>query len=349
MIDFEAIKKEYDSLTQELTNPELISQWGKFQALSKRRALLEKILKRVEELEELQKRIEENVQIISSGEDADLISLTQGELVSLEEQKKKIEKELEELVAKKDFSSSTALILEIRAGTGGEEAALFAKDLFEMYTRFAKKQGWKQTLINLNPTDLGGIKEAAVEIEGEDVFEKLQYEGGVHRVQRIPETEKSGRIHTSTASVAVLPKPSETEIKLNPKDLKIEFKSSSGPGGQNVNKRQTAVRITHIPTGIVVESQATRTQQQNRELAMRLLLARIFEKEKEKKEKELAKERRAQIKFAKRAEKIRTYNFPQDRVTDHRIEKSWHGIEDILEGELDDIIKSLHEFQPPHV
>jgi len=236
-----------------------------------------------------------------------------------------------------------SLIIEIRAGAGGEEAALFAADLFRMYTRYAQKKGWKTTLLSAHPSDLGGFKEVIFEVKGEGVFDCLKYESGVHRVQRIPQTEKSGRIHTSTASVAVLPQPTEIEIKINPQDLKIDVQRASGPGGQFVNRRESAVRITHLPTGLVVYCQEERTQQQNRERAMKILRARLFEmKQKEEMEK-LSQERREQIGRAMRAEKIRTYNFPQNRVTDHRVGKSWHILEDILDGKLDPIIKTLQK------
>ncbi|MBI1971583.1 MAG: PCRF domain-containing protein, partial [Candidatus Wildermuthbacteria bacterium] len=235
MIDFKSIKQEYDSLTQQLTNPELISQWEKFQEISKKRGSLEKILKKLDELEELKNKIEENAQIVASQEDEELSSLAQQELVALQQQKKNLEREIEKLGSRRDADLPDALIAEIRPGTGGEEAALFARNLFDMYAAYAKKHDWKQTILDLESTDLGGIKSASLQIDGEDAFEKLQYEGGVHRVQRIPETEKSGRVHTSTASVAVLPKPKSNQISLNPSDIKIEFARSSGAGGQNVN------------------------------------------------------------------------------------------------------------------
>lgn len=232
-------------------------------------------------------------------------------------------------------------ILEIRAGVGGEEAALFARDLFRMYQKFAQKKGWKMRIFNLKESDLGGIKEVIFELEGDGAFSEMQHEAGVHRVQRIPETEKSGRIHTSTATVAVLKKPKESEVKLDPKDLEFDFYKSSGPGGQYVNKRMTAVRVKHLPTGIVVTCQTERSLAQNKEMALELLKTKIFELEERKRQEELMKERREQIKFAQRAEKIRTYNFKQNRVTDHRIKKSWHNLEDVLEGDLEPILRAL--------
>jgi peptide chain release factor 1 len=235
-----------------------------------------------------------------------------------------------------------SVIVEIRAGVGGEEAALFARDLFRMYSKYAASQGWKQTVFDLKESDLGGIKEVVFELKGEDVFSKMKWEGGVHRVQRIPKTEKSGRIHTSTATVAVLRKPTtEDQIKINPNDLKIDYYKASGPGGQYVNKRMTAVRITHLPSGIVVTCQTERSLQQNKESALAILEAKLLEKKEMENLEKLTKERREQIGFAKRAEKIRTYNFPQNRVTDHRIKKSWHNLEEIIDGDLDIVIRGL--------
>jgi len=241
------------------------------------------------------------------------------------------------------MTNETAII-EIRAGAGGEEAALFAAALYRMYSRYAQSQGWQQRVLDSKPTGLGGFKEIVFELKNIDAFSKMQYEGGVHRVQRIPKTEKLGRVHTSTASVAVLLKPKGTDVKINPNDLKIDVFKSSGPGGQNVNKRMTAVRITHLPTGLVVASQTERDLQQNKENAMSILEARILEKKQLEEEEKISGERNAQIKWAKRAEKIRTYNFPQDRVTDHRIKKSFYNIEAIMDGKLEPLIKKLTQF-----
>jgi peptide chain release factor 1 len=237
--------------------------------------------------------------------------------------------------------NSESVIVEIRAGTGGEEAALFARDLFEMYSKYASSQGWKKKILNTHPTELGGFKEVVLSISGKDVFSKIKNEGGVHRVQRIPTTEKRGRIHTSTSTVAVLIQPQKTEVKIKPEDLRIDFYRASGPGGQYVNKRETAVRITHIPTGLIASSQTERSQVQNRENAMAILTAKLQEKKEKEEFKKLGKKRKTQIKWARRADKIRTYNFPQNRVTDHRIKKSWHKLEDIMEGDLGPIVRTL--------
>jgi len=236
-----------------------------------------------------------------------------------------------------------SVIIEIRAGAGGEEAALFARDLFRMYSKYASQKGWKEKILDSRPTELGGFKEIIFELKNGDVFSKMQYEGGVHRVQRIPKTEKRGRIHTSTSSVAVLPKPKKAEIKIRPEDLRIDFYRASGPGGQYVQKKETAVRITHLPSGIVATSQTERNQLQNKENALAILEARLLEKKEMAEMEKLSQKRKAQIKWAKRAEKIRTYNFPQDRLTDHRIKKSWRNLEKILDGKLDPIIEDLRK------
>lgn len=236
-----------------------------------------------------------------------------------------------------------SVIIEIRAGTGGEEAALFAADLFRMYSKYAQSQNWKQIIFHSQKTGIGGLKEIVFELTGENAFPEMQYEAGVHRVQRIPETEKRGRIHTSTATVAVLPKPKPGQIKINPQDIQIETFRSSGPGGQYMQKTESAVRITHLPTGITVSSQDARSQARNKENALNVLSAKLLEKKQEEELKELGEERKAQIKWAKRAEKIRTYNFPQNRITDHRINKKWHNLEKILEGNLEPITKSLSQ------
>jgi len=237
----------------------------------------------------------------------------------------------------------SSVIIEIRAGAGGEEAALFAQNLYKMYSRYANNKGWQVLIIDSSNTEIGGLKQIDFEIKGEDVYEALKNEAGVHRVQRVPETEKSNRIHTSTASVAVLQKPKETEIKINPQDIRMDFYKSSGKGGQNVNKRETAIRITHIPSGIVVNSQAERSLEQNKQAALSHLQAKLFAQQKSQTEGAVLEERRAQIGQADRSEKIRTYNFPQDRITDHRINKSWHNIEKIMDGKMDQMVEKLKE------
>ncbi len=242
-------------------------------------------------------------------------------------------------------NNKEGVIIEIRAGTGGAESALFASDLFRMYSRYAASKGWTQKILESKPTEIGGFKEIIFELSGFNIFSEIKNEGGVHRVQRIPKTEKKGRIHTSTTTVAVLLKPKKATIKIRPEDLRVDFYRASGPGGQHVNKRETAVRITYLPTGLTASSQTQRNQAQNKENALVILEAKISE-EKEKKELEsLEKTRKTQIKWAKRSEKIRTYNFPQNRITDHRIKKNWHNLEEIMDGNLNPIIKAFRKLE----
>jgi len=339
---FEDIKKEYEDVINQLSDPGLISDQEKLEELSKKKKSLERIIEKQKEVDGLKTQIEENKTILKSRDDEELSVLAESELPILAEKVEKSEKELENMIKENSNPKEPAqsAIIEIRAGTGGDEAALFAGDLYRMYSKYAYLQDWKQKILDSHPTELGGFKEVIFEIDG-DVFAKLKNEGGVHRVQRIPKTEKSGRVHTSTATVAVLVKPKLSEIKIKPDEIRIDFFRSSGAGGQNVNKRETAVRITHLPTGISVASQTERNQAQNKENAMAILSAKIIGMKKEETESQLGGKRNDQIGGAKRAEKIRTYNFPQDRVTDHRLKKSWHNIEEIMEGKLDKIIESL--------
>ena len=342
MLEIEGVKKEYDELLNQLSDPELISNWGKFEELTKRKAFLEKIIEKEKEITDIKNKIEENKAILKSQEDQELVSLAETETGQMNEKLKKLEEELKKLLSEEEEPDAPkAIIMEIRAGTGGEEAALFAADLFKMYSKYAQLKGWKQKTLDSSPSELSGLKEIIFEMKNGDVWSKMKYEGGIHRVQRIPATEKSGRVHTSTATVAVLAKPTKTEIKINPADLKIESYHSSGAGGQYVNKRMTAIRITHLPTGLIVTSQSERNLLQNKENAFSILEARLLQKKESEESEKLGGERRSQIGGAKRAEKIRTYNFPQDRITDHRIKKSFHNIGKIMEGELDPIIDSF--------
>ncbi len=361
MQEIESLKKEYEKLLKQLCNPELLSEWEKFQELARRKNFLEKIFDKEKEIIETGNKIKENQVIIAAKEDRELVSLAESEIPQLKEREEKLKNELDNLLkrgaddegtsdSQNPTNDNMAAIIEIRAGTGGQEASLFAGDLYRMYSKYAQNQGWKLKVLDSNQTELGGFKEVIFEIKpaspasgSGDVFGKLQYEGGVHRVQRIPTTEKAGRVHTSTASVAVLPKPKKTTIKIRSDDIKIDFYCSSGPGGQYVNKRHTAVRLTHLPTGLVVTSQTERDQFQNRENAMAILEARLLERQIESENEKMSGKRKIQIGLAKRAEKIRTYNFPQDRLTDHRIKKSWHNLEKIMNGEIDQIIKGLQK------
>lgn len=340
MSNLEDIKKEYQDILNQLADPELVSDWEKFEELSKEKKELEKIIEKQAEIEETEKKVKENQMIIAS-EEPELKTLAKAELAELQKREKDLKKELQ-LLLKQGSSPSYSAIIEIRAGAGGDEAALFAANLYKMYSRYAEAKKWQTKLLDSHAIGIGGFKEIVFEVKGES-YNKLRNEGGVHRVQRIPETEKLGRVHTSTASVAVLPKPKKQELKIRTDELKIDYFRSSGPGGQNVNKRETAVRITHLPTGIVVTSQTERNQLQNKENAMAILSARILEKKEQEAVAKIGGKRNEQIGSAKRAEKIRTYNFPQDRITDHRIKKSWHGIEEIMSGKLDKIISTLEQ------
>ncbi len=321
--------KEIEKKLTNTTNPEKIAE------LSKEYSRLKRILEIQEEIESL-------------SDDLELWEEIAKEDPSAEEEIERVKKEIEKrriemvslLVPQEDTSG---VVVEIRAAAGGEEAALFAADLYRMYTKYADKKGWKVEVADFHKTDLGGFKEVVFFVKGKDAYKHLKYESGVHRVQRVPVTESGGRIHTSTATVAVLPEMEEIDVKIDPKDLKIETFRASGHGGQHVNKTESAVRITHIPTGIVVSIQTERSQHQNREMAMRILKARLHQLEVEKKRKEIDYMRKSQIGSGERSEKVRTYNFPQNRVTDHRINYTTYRLEEILEGDLDEIVTRLQE------
>ena len=347
----ERIKNEYDEIIAQLSNPELVSELDKFEALSRKKNKLEKIIAKYDELSALDRKIEESNAILRAPEDAELTALAKQELKDGKEEKACIEAGLKKLLLEKDGREGApapdAIIIEIRAGVGGEEAALFAVDLFNMYAKFAQSRGWKQKLLNSSATEIGGYKEIVFEVAGRGTWEILRHEGGVHRVQRIPKTEKGGRVHTSTCSVVVLPKPKKAQLQIRPDDLRIETFRASGPGGQYVNRRESAVRITHIPSGISVASQTERSQLQNKENAMTILEARLLTRLRAEEEERLAGARKSQAGQSKRAEKIRTYNFPQDRVTDHRLKKSWHNIDNIMEGKLDLIAKAVKNGENP--
>lgn len=335
------IKEKYDYINQQLASPENLSNRDKLISLSKERSDLEEIVNSYNQYSKIIKDINENKKIIDSGNDEELAEIAQEELGDLQEKRDSLEEQIKILLLPKDKDDDKDVIMEIRAGTGGEEAALFANDLFRMYSRYAEIKGWKTELIDINDTGLGGIKEAIFSISGKTVFANLKFESGVHRVQRVPETEGSGRVHTSAASVAVLPEAEDVQIDINPADLKIDVYRSGGAGGQNVNKVETAIRITHVPTGIVVQCQDERSQLKNRQKALKVLKARLYDLELKKHNQEISAKRKLMVRTGDRSEKIRTYNFPQNRITDHRINLTLYNLSHIIEGELDELIEQL--------
>ena len=337
----EEIKKRFDEITKLLESEEVMKDKEKLISLSKERSELKDIVTAYSELRKLEKRRIEAQHIIETDKDDELKEIAKTELDEVEEKIKKKEEELKIFLSPRNPLDSKNLIIEIRAGAGGEEAALFVKDLFEMYTKFASSKSYKIDVLNSHPTGIGGFKEVIFVVSGKGAFSNLKYESGVHRVQRVPVTESGGRIHTSTATVAVLPEAEDVDIDIDPKDLKIDVFHSSGPGGQNVNKLATAIRITHLPSGMVVTCQDERSQHKNREKAMKVLRSRLLNIKQQEEENKIAERRRNQVGTGDRSERIRTYNFPQNRVTDHRIGFSLYRLESILDGDLDEIIDKL--------
>jgi len=337
----EKLENRFDELTQQMASPEILSDPKQLQVLAKERACIENIVSKYIEFKETSKSLEETQTMLSDGLDEEMKAMVKEEIKNLQEKKDSLNGELKEALIPKDPNDAKDVIMEIRAGTGGDEAAIFASDLFRMYSRYAQTRRWNIEIIDMSEGAGGGYKEIVFEVKGKGAFSRLKYERGVHRVQRVPVTESSGRIHTSTATVAVLPEADEVDIDIKPEDLRIDIFHASGAGGQNVNKVSTAVRLTYVPTGLVVVCQDERSQLRNRQKAMLVLRSRLLDSERRKQEEEIVEERRSQVGSGERAEKIRTYNYPQDRITDHRIGQNFHNLPGIMEGDIDDIIEAL--------
>jgi peptide chain release factor 1 len=339
------IEQRYDELEAQIATPEIATDPKKLEKLARERASLEAVVSQYRRYRKTAKSLEEAREMLAEEKDEEMAALARQEIESLQP---RLEQQLEELklaLLPKDPNDERDIILEIRAGTGGQEAGLFAADLFRMYSRYAQLKRWGVDIVDINESSLGGIREVVFEIKGKGAFSRLKYERGVHRVQRVPTTESSGRIHTSTATVAVLPQADEVEVDVAPVELKIDIFHAGGAGGQNVNKVATAVRITHLPTGIVVVCQDERSQLRNRTKAMAVLRARLLDLEQRRQESQITQDRRSQVGSGERSEKIRTYNFPQDRITDHRMGLTLHNLPKLLTGELDELIDAISTYQ----
>jgi len=337
----EEIVEEYQDLTQKIADPRLIKDMATYRNLTQTMAEIEPIVEKYEEYQKKERELEENKELLHIETDPEFRTLLEEEIEKLKTSLEDLEEELKIMLIPRDPRDEKNTLVEIRAGTGGEEAALFVADLFRMYSRYAERNGWKVEVMSSNPTELGGFKEIIFAVEGKGAYSKFKFESGVHRVQRVPVTEAGGRIHTSTATVAVLPEADEVDVEIKPEDLRVDVYRSSGPGGQSVNTTDSAVRITHIPTGMVVTCQDEKSQHKNKAKALRILRSRLLELERESQKEEIDRERKTQIGSGERSERIRTYNFPQNRVTDHRINLTLYRLESILEGELDEIIEAL--------
>jgi peptide chain release factor 1 len=340
--ELEDLREKYRQLTQSLSDPSLVSQPQKIKKIAKERAELQPVVKKYETYEKVLKQIRDTEEIMADkAVDPELKQLAEEEIQELQEKKEKIEEELCVLLLPKDPNDGKDVIMEIRAGAGGDEASLFAQDLFRMYSRFSEIRGWKLEIMSTSVSPIGGFKEIIFSIRGDKVYSQLKYESGVHRVQRVPKTEASGRIHTSTVTAAVLPEADEVDVNIDPKDLRIEAFGASGPGGQSVNRNYSAIRVTHKPSGMVVSCQDEKSQHRNKDKALRILRSRLLDSVRREQHQQIAQDRKLQVGTGERSEKIRTYNFPQSRVTDHRLNLSLHKLETILDGDLKDIVQAL--------
>ncbi len=338
----EAVEKRFEELTQKISDPEVIARQNEWREYMKEHAELEPIVEKYREYKKVKKEYQEAKEMMDDAStDKELKDLAEMEMLEAKEKLPKIEEEIKILLIPKDKDDDKNVICEIRAGAGGDEAALFAGTLFRMYSMYAERKHWKLEILNENETGLGGYKEISFMITGKGAYSRLKFESGVHRVQRVPDTEASGRIHTSTVTVAVLPVVEDVEVEINPSDIKMEVFRSSGAGGQHINKTSSAVRLIHEPTGIVVECQTERSQFQNKDNAMRMLKTKLYDMEKQKQDSEIRNARKSQVGSGDRSEKIRTYNYPQGRITDHRIGFSIYQMEDFLNGNLDEMIDNL--------
>ena len=336
------IEKKYEELTAQLGDSRVLSDQALYQKVAKSHAELREVVEKFREWKDLEKSLTETKTLLEgSSTDPEFKSLAAEELTSLESRREKVEQELKVLLLPRDPNDEKNVVLEIRAGTGGDEASLFAQDIYRMYSRYAESQRWRVEVLSTSLSGVGGLKEVIALIEGHGVYSRLKYESGVHRVQRVPETEQQGRIHTSAVTVAVLPEADEVEIEIDPKDIRIDTFCSSGPGGQSVNTTYSAVRITHLPTGMIVSCQDEKSQIKNRAKAMRVLRSRLYELKLQEQQKQITEERRSMVGTGDRSEKIRTYNFPQNRVTDHRIGLTVHQLDRVIDGKLDEFIDAL--------
>ena len=336
------IEARYEALTEQLGKAEVLTDNSVYQKTAKARADLTEIVEKFQDWKTISKSVADTKALVDeSSSDPEMKAMAHEELMELERRQQKIEQELNVLLLPRDPNDEKNVVLEIRAGTGGDEASLFAQDIFRMYTRYAESQRWRVEVLSSSASGVGGIKEVIALVEGQKVYSKLKYESGVHRVQRVPETEQQGRIHTSAITVAVMPEADEVEIQIDPKDLRIDTFCSSGPGGQSVNTTYSAVRITHLPTGTIVSCQDEKSQIKNRAKGLRVLRSRLYDMELQNQQKQILEERRSMIGSGDRSEKIRTYNYPQNRVTDHRIGLTLHQLDRIIEGKMDDIVDAL--------